>query len=68
MLGDAIVIARDRPGADIGARADGCIADIAEMVGLRAGFHHGFLDLDEIADVHVLLQARTGTQPRIGAD
>src|SRR5215467_12176249 len=68
MLGNAIVIAGDRAGADIGAGPDGCIADVAQMIGLGASLDHRLLDLDEISDVNVLLQARAGTQPGEGAD
>ena len=37
VLGGAVVVAGDGAGADIGARADPGVADIAQMVGLGAG-------------------------------
>ena len=36
VLVDAVVIAGDGAGADIGARADACVADIGEVIGLDA--------------------------------
>src|ERR1700730_3557501 len=68
MLGDAVVIAGDRSGTDIGAGADACITDIAQILGLVAGLDRRLLDLDEISDVYVLLQPRARTQSRIGSD
>src|SRR5579872_6373724 len=50
MLGDAIIIAGDGAGPDIGAGADQSVADIAQMIGFGAGLDYRFLDLDEIAD------------------
>ena len=38
------------------------------MIGLGAGLDQRLLDLDEITDVNVVLQARARAQPRIGAD
>ena len=38
------------------------------MIGLGAGAEPGFLDLDEIADMHLGFQHRTGTQPGERAD
>ena len=60
---NAVVIAGDRAGADIGAGADVAVADIGEVVGLGAGAEPGGLDLDEIADMHVCLEHRAGAQP-----
>ena len=64
----AVVIAGDRAGADIGAGADVAVAEIGEVVGLGPGAEPGRLDLDEIADMHVALEHRAGTQPRVRAD
>jgi hypothetical protein len=68
MLVGAIVVASDGTGADIGASPDGRVANIAQVIGLGAGLDHGFLDLDEVADVHVILQARTGPQTSVRPD
>ena len=67
MLGDAIVIARDRAGTDICARPNGRVTDIAEVIGLGARSDHGLLDLDEIANMHIGLKTRAGAQPGIGS-
>src|SRR5215468_4636916 len=64
MLGDAVVVARDGSGPDIGARADASIADIGEMIGLGAGVEPRLLYLDEIADVNVGVEICAGSQPR----
>src|SRR5262245_17642465 len=53
VLADAVVVAGDGAGADIGAGADGGVADIAQVIGLGAGLDHRFLDLAEIAYVDV---------------
>src|SRR5262245_35872442 len=64
----AVVVAGDRSRADVDARAHLGVADVGEMVGLGAGADTARLDLDEVADVHVLGEARAGAQPRIGTD
>src|SRR5476651_2668868 len=68
MLGDAVVIAGDGAGADIGARTDPGVADVAQMIGLGAGLDLGGFHLDEIADVDVGAEVGAGAQARIGAD
>src|SRR5687768_2080603 len=68
MLRDTVVIAGDGAGTDIGAGTNGGVADIAEVVGLGAGLDDRLLDLDEIADVHVVLEASARAKSRIGAD
>ena len=50
MLGAAVVIAGNGAGSNIGVGADNGVADVAQMIGLGAGFDRGFFDLDEIAD------------------
>ena len=50
---EAVVVARDRAGANVGVAADGHVAEIREMVGLGAIANLGFFRLDEIADVNV---------------
>src|SRR5690606_42054466 len=44
------------------------IADVGEMVGLRAFAHAGRLHLDEIADMGMGGEFRAGPQPGIGPD
>ena len=68
MLVEAVIVAGDRAGADIGARADARIADISEMIDLGALGDLGLLDLDEIADVRALGEVCAGPQPRERAD
>jgi len=47
---EAVVIAGDGAGADVGIGADMCVADIGEMVDLDAGLERCGFGLDEIAD------------------
>ena len=54
VLVHAVVIARDRAGADVRALADRGVAQIRQMVGLRAASQRRFLELDEIADVRAV--------------
>ena len=65
---NAVIIAGDRAGADIGPRADLAVADIGEVIGLGPGAEPGRLDLDEIADMDVLLEDRSRAQPGKRAD
>ena len=65
MLGYTVIVTRDRARTNIGAGTDGCVADIAKMIGLGAGLDHCLLDLDEIADVNLFLQACAGAQPGV---
>src|SRR5690348_10899964 len=51
VLAKAVVIAGDGARANVRARADGRVADIGQMVDLRAFAHLGLLELDEIADL-----------------
>ena len=50
MLGEAVIVADDGSGADVGVRPDPRVADIGEMVDLGALLDLGLLDLDEVAD------------------
>src|SRR5262249_8790300 len=68
MRGHAFVVPDAGAGAESGARADRCIADVAQVIGLGTGLDHRLLDLDEITDVDVVLQAGARAQPRIGTD
>src|SRR5262245_35103125 len=45
-LREAVVVARDRAGADVHAVADGRIADVRQVVGLAAPSNARLLDLD----------------------
>src|SRR5215469_135017 len=58
---DAVVVAGDAAGADVGALAHIAVAEIGQVVGLDARRQARVLDLDEIADVDLLgkLGART---------
>src|SRR6185503_12550023 len=64
----AVVVAGDGAGADVDARADLGVADVGEVVGLRARTEAARLDLDEVADVHLLGQARARPQAGVRAD
>src|SRR5690606_31249666 len=61
---DAVIIAGDRARADIGARADAGIADIAEVVHLGPRRDVGILDLAEIADLRLVPHHRARTKAR----
>src|SRR6266545_3941799 len=56
----AVVIARDRAGADVHLLADGGVAEIRQMAGLGARTENRFLQLDEITDVHALAELAFG--------
>ena len=58
MLRLAVVVAGDRAGADVDLLADHRVAEIGEVVGLRAAAERGLLQLDEVADVRVLADVR----------
>src|SRR3546814_7393717 len=63
MLGEAVVVAGDGAGPEIGAGADPGVADIGEVVGLGTRFDHRVLDLDEVADVGTFADRRPRPQP-----
>ncbi len=50
VLVEAVVVAGDGAGADVGFGAHVGVADIGEVVDLGALGDHGVLDLDEVAD------------------
>ena len=50
LLPGAVVVARDRPGADVDLFADDCVTEIREVSGFGPGTEFGFLDFDEIAN------------------
>src|SRR5690606_27094230 len=60
----AVVVARDRAGSDVHIRADGRVADVAQVVDLAAGGDVGLLRLDEVADLHALGEPRARPNPR----
>src|SRR5258706_6352619 len=64
----AVVVHHDRAAAEGDLLADVCVADVAQVVGLRALAHHGILHLDVVADAHVLAQIGAGAEVRVRAD
>src|SRR5262249_23618178 len=61
---EAVVVARDRTGADIGVSTDLSITEISVMIGIRPGTEDGVLGLYKIPDMHAGPQARAGAQLR----
>src|SRR6478752_6662736 len=68
VLGDAIIIAGDGAGANIGSLAHTRIADIGEMIGLGASLDPRLFHLNEISDVHILAKVGARAQPRERSD
>src|SRR4029453_11501172 len=68
MLLEAVVVARYGASADVAVGADLAVAQIGEVIGLRAGAQHRLLGLDEVADVHALAEPRPRPQPGERAD
>src|SRR5215510_8872421 len=64
----AVIIARDRAGADVDPAADRRIADVGQVVRLRAGADLARLDLDEVADVDFLGEPDAGAEAGVGTD
>src|SRR5262249_12672598 len=60
----AVVIARDRAGADIGARSHLAVADVGEVIGFGSDAEPSSFNLDEIADMHLFFKDRSRPQPR----
>src|SRR5438477_8386708 len=60
----AVVVAGDHPGADVGSRADVGVAEVGQVRRLGPPAQDGVLDLDERADVGVLLNLRAWPQTR----
>ena len=56
------------PAPTLTCAADRRVAEIAQVVRLAAGADVAVLDLDEIADVHAVREARAGPQARERAD
>ena len=63
VFGDAVIIACDAAGTDIGALADPRIANIGEMIGFRPGLNRRLFHFDKVPDVDVLAEVGAGTQP-----
>src|ERR1035437_546218 len=68
VLVDAVVVAGDDTGADVGPFAHFGIAKVSEVAGLGAFTEFGLLGLDEVAYVGVLANFAAGAQVREGAD
>src|SRR5882672_1943773 len=62
VLGDAVVIAGDGAGADVDALAELRVANVAQVVRLRLWAEAARLHLDEVADMHLLREARPRPQ------
>jgi len=60
----AVVVARDGAAPDVAPGADLRVAQVREVVRLRASAQVRLLRLDEVADVHTLFEVRAGAQPR----
>jgi hypothetical protein len=64
----AVVVGRDRPGADVRTRPDLGVADVRQMGHLRALADGRLLDLDEAARLGAAGQPGLGAQVGVGAD
>ena len=62
VLHHAVIVAGDRARADIGFGADGRVADIAQVVHLGPFGDLRVLDLDKVANAHLLGQLCTGAR------
>src|SRR5690606_6400024 len=64
VLGEAVVIAGDGAGADIGASTHARVSNVGEVVGLGLVAELRGLGLDEVADAYAAAEFRSGTKPR----
>src|SRR5690606_21486166 len=64
VLSETIIIAGDRSRANVGLCPDMGVANVGQVVDLRALVESGVLDLTEIADLGGRGNARAGTQAR----
>ena len=64
MFVGAVVVASDRPRADIDRAAEGGVADVAQMIDLAATADVRRFGFDEIADAYAFAQHRFRPQPR----
>src|SRR3569623_2898757 len=60
----AVEIAGNRASADVAAPAYRRVAEVTQMIHLRARTDRRFLHFDEIADVHIVGEHRTGPDAR----
>src|SRR5215467_475194 len=65
---DAIVIACDDAGADVDVLADRRIAQISKVLGFRTRPQRRFLDLNEVADLHLGAKSGPHAEVRIRTD
>src|SRR6185369_2035314 len=63
ILAEPIVIAGDGPRADVRARTDLSVADVGQMVDLRAFPDRRLLQLNEIPDLGLVREPRPGADP-----
>src|SRR6185369_11739813 len=64
VFAEAIIIAGDGAGADVGLLADIGVADVAKVFGLGVLAESGFLHLNEIADPGAFAKHRSGAKAR----
>src|SRR5690606_33490577 len=67
VLVHAVIVAGDGAGTHVHARTDLGVADIGQMVGLRACSQHAFLNFNKIAHVRFRADLGTGSQACVGA-
>src|SRR6476661_5550294 len=60
VLVGTVVVAGDRPGADVDVAPHRCITDVRQVIRLAALADGARLDLDEVADVNLVRQIRAG--------
>src|SRR6185369_16901979 len=58
VFAEAVIVARDRPCADVDLAADFGVAEIRQMVRFGAIAESSILDLDEVTDVDVVAEPR----------
>src|SRR5215469_8016827 len=63
MLDEAVVIASDGTGADVGLAPDFRVAEVGKMRGFAAFTERAFLKLDEIADARASEKMRLRAKP-----
>src|SRR5207237_7743945 len=63
----AVVVERDRPGADVHALSDLGVADVAEVMHLRSGPQARVLDLAEVTHLDAALEICARSEVRVGA-
>src|SRR5207245_11199803 len=68
VLGEAIVVAGDRPRPDVRVGTHLAVPEVGEVVGFRTGTEHGLLGLDEVPEVDTFGKAGTGAQASEGPD